>query len=192
MDTRSVAWPDVMVEPPGVGLVTFKASGSSSAPPEVVYATLVDIRTGLVWGGAQQHEKSRLLTMDAPEGEAAMGTEWDSTGSDPMGSFADHSVVTVADRPSLFEFRTEGHYTWKKRYGRSVTLVIHRWEIAPEGTGSRVRYLFRATGPVPMPRWLRVPLKTPGVRQVMLRTGPARDIRRGLDNLLRLAVSRAR
>jgi hypothetical protein len=189
MDTRWINGSDVTAEPAGMGLVTFKAADSSTAPPEVVYATLADIRTGLVWGGEQQNPKSRLLTMDAPEGEATVGTEWDSTGSDPMGSFRDHSVVTVADRPRLFEFRTEGHYTWK--YGPAVTQVIHRWEITPAGSGSRVRYLFRATGPVPVPAWLRIPLKTPGIRQVMLKTGPAKFIRRGLSNLLRMAESRA-
>jgi len=191
MDTEAIASQDRAGEPPGMGRVTFRASGSCAASPEVVYATLADIRTGLVWGGERQMEKYRLLTMDAPEGEASVGTEWDSTGADPGGTFTDHSVVTRAERPGLFEFRTEGHLAWK--YGPSVAQVIHRYEIRPEGSGSRVSYLFRATGPVPMPWMLRAMFATPGMRQAILRwSGPARAIQQGFDNLLRLAESRAR
>src|SRR5207248_9214459 len=136
-------------------------------PPEAGDARLAAIHTGLAWGGEQQFGKYRLLTLDGPEGPAGVGTEWDSTGSDPAGTFTDHSVVTIADRPARFEFRTEGRFAWK--YGPSVTQVIHRWEIRPEGAGSRVTYLFRATGPVPAPWMRRARLRTTGIRQAMLK-----------------------
>ena len=191
MDTEAITSQDRAGQPAGMGRVTFRASGLCAASPEAVYATLADIRTGLVWGGEQQMEKYRLLTMDAPEGQALVGTEWDSTGADPGGRFTDHSVVTRAERPALFEFRTEAHLEWK--YGPSVAQVNHRYEIRPEGDGSRVAYLFRATGPVPMPWMMRAMLATLGIRQAMLRwSGPARAVQQGFANLLRLAESRAR
>jgi hypothetical protein len=70
-----------------------------------------------------------------------VGTEFNSTGADPMGSFTDRSVVTEATSPSVFEFVTEGHLDQKKQ-GKPAcdTRITYRFEIVPTGTGSTVTY----------------------------------------------------
>ena len=80
----------------------------SEAPAEAVYTLLAEIRSHLEWAGTRQPKQNfRLLSIEAPEGLASVGTEFSSAGADPMGRFADSSVVTEASRPGLFEFVTE-------------------------------------------------------------------------------------
>jgi hypothetical protein len=80
----------------------------STASPEAIYDVLADLRTHLVWGGAQQRFGFRLLSLDAPAGPATTGTSFTSTGGIPMSPrhFEDRSAVTLAVRPSRFEFVT--------------------------------------------------------------------------------------
>ena len=82
---------------------------ASAARPEVVYDLLSDLRTHLEWGGARQSRQFRLETLTAPTGTAIVGTSFSSTGRLPMSSrrWNDRSTVTVALRPSAFEFATE-------------------------------------------------------------------------------------
>jgi hypothetical protein len=176
-------------EPPGIDRITFRSAGVTAASPEAVYAEIANVRDAMAWGGEQQLPKFRLLTLDAPEGEASVGTGWDSTGADPMGTFTDHSVVTTADRAGLFVCRTEATLAWKNGKESRAT-IIHRYEVVPEGSGSRVTYLFRGTGPMPMPWYMRAVLATPGMRQMALR-GPRRAVQRGLANLIDRAAERA-
>ena len=84
------------------------------ASAEAVYDTLADLRSHFEWGGERQGKKTRLLSIEAPEGPAVAGTEFETTGADPMGAFADRSVVTEASRPRAFEFVTEARLTTKK------------------------------------------------------------------------------
>ncbi len=107
----------------------------AEAPADVVYDLLADVRTHLEWAGAKQpKENFRLLTIEAPEGPASVGTEFRSTGADPGGRFADSSVVTEASRPSVFEFVTEAHLTTRK--GKVVEWTnIHRYELAERAEG---------------------------------------------------------
>ena len=113
---------------------------TAQAPAEVVYDLLSDIRSHLEWGGRMQPKKSyRLLSVDAPEASATVGTEFSSSGADGMGTFADSSVVTEASRPSLFEFVTEARLSTKKGKVVEWTLV-HRYEIAGQGERCRVSY----------------------------------------------------
>ncbi len=189
MDAETITQPDRSAEPSGIDRITFRCSGSTPASPEVVYETIANIRDAMIWASERQTKKFRLLTLDAPEGEATVGTGWDSTGADPMGTFTDHSMVTAADAPRLFVFRTESKLAWKNGKESRAT-IIHRYEVAPEGDGSRVTYLFRGTGPMPMPWYMRAMLATPGMRQMAL-SGPKRGVQRGFANLLELAVERA-
>src|SRR5204863_63615 len=90
-------------EPSGMGLVTFRAAGSCAVPPDVVYATLADIHTGLVWAGEQQFEKYRLLTLDGPERPAGAGTGWNRAAAARSGGCSGvrvPSAVAMAVDPS--------------------------------------------------------------------------------------------
>jgi hypothetical protein len=65
------------------------AEEASEATAEAVYDLLADIRSHLEWAGTRQpKEHFRHLTIEAPEGPASVGTEFSSTGADPMGRFA--------------------------------------------------------------------------------------------------------
>lgn len=117
-------------------------STSASVPPARVYATLTDLSTHTTWAGSMHGKKNfGLRTLEAAADPAVVGTEFHSTGDDPMGSFTDRSVVTEATNPSVFEFVTEGHLEPKKQ-GKPVcdTRITYRFEIAPAGAGSTVTY----------------------------------------------------
>ena len=116
--------------------------GSASVSAERVYGALADLSRHTVWGGSMHKKKNFGLTsLDAPAGPASVGTEFRSTGVDPMGRFSDRSVVTEASRPSLFEYVTEGHLEPKKK-GKpaSETTITHRFEIEPRSDGCLVTY----------------------------------------------------
>lgn len=49
-------------------LPTMRRSKSCAAPREVMYDMLADLRSHLRWGGAEQSDDFRLLSMDAPDG----------------------------------------------------------------------------------------------------------------------------
>jgi hypothetical protein len=175
-------------EAPDLDAIAFHVEGTCAAPPPVVYATLADLRSHLVWGGTQQPEKFRLLTLDAPPGPATPGTVFTSTGIVPPGRFYDRSVVTAAEPPRILEFRTSSVLAWGGHKSREATL--HRYAITPTGRGSRVSYAFRGTGPQPPETTMRIMLAIPGLRRLFL-VRIRRLLQRGLDNMLRLAETRA-
>jgi len=154
------------------------------APASVVYDLLADLRSHLEWGGTNQSADFRLLSLDAPEGAARVGSTFSSTGSIPMSArrWHDRSTVTVADRPSTFEFRTEASA------GDTVATYTHRYEIHPTEGGCRVTYTFTQEGIArPMLR-----LGLPVMRDMMWRFGIPMFAGRGFRNLLTLAQARAR
>ena len=53
-------------------------SVSCAAPPEVVYDILADLRTHVVWGGQTNRMHQRLLTIEAPDEPATVGTTFQS------------------------------------------------------------------------------------------------------------------
>jgi TusA-related sulfurtransferase len=63
----------------------------------------------LRWGGQEQSGDFRLLSLAAPDGPATVGTTFSTTGAIPMSRkrWEDRSTVTVAARPSTFEFVTD-------------------------------------------------------------------------------------
>jgi hypothetical protein len=161
---------------------------SCRAPAEMVYDVLSDVRTHLVWGGEQQSEKTRLLSMEAPEGPAVVGTEFRSEGVDPMGRFTDASVVTEATRPRIFEFVTEAHLRTKK--GEVVDWTnISRYELVPQAEGSRIAYTFRVERISRLPGMLAM-FKIPVVSAIA-RKAVEGFARRGVRNLARLAEQRS-
>lgn len=160
---------------------------ASTAPAEAIYDLLADIRTHLEWGGAMKATKnSRLLSIEAPEGPVSVGTEFTSTGADPMGRFADSSVVTEASRPSLFEFVTDARLATKK--GKVVKWTdIHRYELTPQGEGCRISY--RDVARVSDLPGAMAMFKIPGLRWIGLKMSGS-FARRGLRNLARTAEER--
>ena len=75
----------------GKNALKWEISISVEAPhdgePEAVYDVLSDLRTHVVWGGVPPTKKSGLLSIEAPTGEATVGTELYSTAAtDGRGS----------------------------------------------------------------------------------------------------------
>ena len=106
-----------------------------------------------------------------------------------MGEFRDRSVVTEADRASVFGFVTEARFTTTKGAIADWTL-IHRYEIAPAGGGSTVTYTVRTTRISALPSMLKL-FNVPVLRGLLMRyamKGPDR----GLANLCAMAEQRAR
>jgi hypothetical protein len=165
------------------------AHATCRASAEDVYDLLADLRGHLVWGGERQGRRTRLLSVEAPEGPATVGTEFRSEGTDPMGRFRDASVVTRAERPRLFEFVTEARLATRR--GRTVEWTnVHRYELAPRPAGGcRVDYRVTVARISELPGMLGL-LGVPGLRTVALRASGG-VARRGLRNLVRLAEERA-
>jgi len=160
----------------------------TAAPAEAVYDLLADPASHLIWAGERQGSSSRLLTIDAPPAPIGVGDEFSTTGADPMGGFADRSVVTEATRPSAFEFVTEATLTTKKG-ASSVWTNVHRYELEPTAGGCRIAYTLRVTRISDLPGMLRIfnwpVLSSMGVRAA---SGLAE---KGAANLASLAEERA-
>src|SRR6266852_3127722 len=111
----------------------------SKASPDAVFDLLANLRTHIEWGGARQSREFRLFSLDAPPGQATVGTSFSSTGTIPMSRrhWSDRSTVTVADRPQKFEFTTQARAGERN----AMTAVYrHTYEIAPAARGSCVTY----------------------------------------------------
>lgn len=114
-------------------------TAEAKASPGAVYEVLADLESHRIWGAG----KNGLQSLTAPPGQARVGTEFESTGNDPMGRFEDRSVVTEARPGELFEFVTDAHQ--RPRKGEPIEwTVVHRYAISPAGTGSRITYSNRA------------------------------------------------
>jgi hypothetical protein len=161
---------------------------TTSASPETVYEILGDLRSHAIWAGERQKKNTRLLSVEAPGGAAAVGTEFHTTGADPMGGFSDRSVVTEAAERRTFEFVTEALLTMKK--GKAVEWTnVHRYELVPERDGCRIAYTIRIARISELPGMLGL-FKVPGLRSLALRAS-AGVARRGVRNLARLAEERS-
>lgn len=164
-----------------------RAEATSSASPEVVYDVLADLRTHAEWAGERQKPRTRLVAVDAPEGSAVVGTEFRTRGKDPMGEFTDTSVVTEAERPGVFEFVTEARLRTKK--GKTADWTnVHRYEIAPQGSGSRISYSVRIARISELPGALSM-LNVPVLSAIGMKAS-AGIAKRGVENLARAAEGR--
>jgi polyketide cyclase/dehydrase/lipid transport protein len=161
-----------------------RVEATSRASADEVYAVLADLSTHTVWAGEQQAKKTRLLTIDAPPGPATVGTEFSSTGSDPMGSFADRSVVTEAQPGNTFEFVTESRFSTKK--GRTSDWTnIERYELEPTADGCRIVCVGRVTRMSELVGMLKL-FNVPVLRGLVLKAS-ARVTGRTVRNLARYA-----
>ena len=170
------------------GEIVIRLEEAVAAPAEVVYDLLADVGSHLEWGGAMQKKSYRLLSIQAPQEPASVGTEFSSSGADAMGTFNDTSVVTEATSPGLFEFVTEARLSTKKGKVVEWTLV-HRYEIGSDGEGCTVSYTIRTVSISELPGPLRL-FNVPGMRAVLTRVARS-NVRRGFRNLVMMADERA-
>lgn len=158
---------------------------TSKAPPEVVYDVIADLRNHLEWSGERADSDGfKMLTLDAPEGPAPVGTTFNSTGAASKDTFHDRSVVTEASRPHRFVIETDARLkrrrapTWEAHFS-------HRYDIRPEGGGSRIVYTETIERVNYLPYWLK-----PGIR-ILFRPLVNSADRKQLRNLARLAEERS-
>jgi hypothetical protein len=160
-------------------------SETSTAPPEVVYDVIADLRNHLVWSG--EHAESdgfKMLSLDAPVGPATVGTTFTSTGTAGKDTFHDRSVVTEASRPHRFVIETDARLE-RRRAKTWLVHFSHRYDVLPDGTGSRIVYTETAERVNYVPYWLK-----PGIRTIF-RPFVNRADRKQLRNLARLAEERS-
>ena len=167
--------------------LTTSVDGAGRVPTEVVYDVLADLRTHAEWAGERQGATSRLTSIDAPDGPADVGTEFRTTGLDPMGTFRDTSVVTEARRAEVFEFVTEARLETKK--GATVEWTnVHRYELRATSEGTSIRYTIRIVRVSELPGMLRA-MGIPVLSGLVMKA--ARSIaERGVRNLVALAEER--
>jgi hypothetical protein len=165
-----------------------RVEANSLATTDAVYAVLADLSSHVVWAGERQGKRTRLLTMDAPAGPAVVGTEFRSTGADPMGAFSDRSVVTEATPGKAFEFVTEARLTTRKGWTSDWTNV-ERYELEPMAGGCRIVSTSRVTRISELPGMLGT-FNVPGLRALVLAMS-AMVSRRSVRNLARVAEERS-
>jgi uncharacterized protein YndB with AHSA1/START domain len=165
-----------------------RVEATSRATTEAVYAVLADLSSHTVWAGERQGKRTRLLTIDAPAGPAVVGTEFHSTGADPMGMFSDRSVVTEATPGKAFEFVTEARLTTKQGIATDWTNV-ERYELEPTADGCRIVCTSRVMRISELPGMLGA-FNVRGLRGLGLAVS-AKVSRRSLRNLARVAEERA-
>ena len=166
---------------------TFETSVTvrSAAPPEVVYDVVSDLGSHLVWGGERATDDTfKLLALESSDEAAKVGTTFASTGANFNGTFHDRSVVTEASRPTRFVIETDSRLD--RKHGRDWEgHWIHRYDIQPDGDGSRIVYTDTLGRVNYVPYWL----------QWWLRPITRREIHKAdtkqLGNLARLAEERA-
>jgi hypothetical protein len=161
-----------------------RAEARCGAPPGVVYGLLVDLKTHASWGGAWQPRNRQSALLHPPEGNTIVGTEFESTGTDPKGRFSYRSVVTDVARPSTFEFVTEARLETKGG-DRSDWTLTHRYELAPDGTGSNVTYMVTVARISALAGMLAL-LRLPFMSRLMMKV-TTRVARRNIRNLARMA-----
>ena len=161
-----------------------RPSVTSSATPEVVYDVIADLRNHVVWSGEMAaSEGFKMLSIDAPEGPAAVGTTFSSSGTAQKDTFHDTSVVTEATRPSVFVIQTDA--TLQRKRARTWEAHFnHRYDITPEGDGSRIVYTETIERVNYLPYWLK-----PVIRTIFRPWVNSAD-RKQLRNLARLAEGR--
>ncbi len=165
-----------------------RVARDSTASPDDVYDLLADLQSHLVWGGEQQSKKTRIVSIEGPEGSAGVGTEFTTVGADPMGEFRDRSVVTEATRPGAFEFVTEARLTTKKGATADWTNV-HRYEIAATPDGCRISYMVRIVRISALPGML-AGFNVPGISGLLMKAAAGVG-RRGVRNLASMAEARS-
>lgn len=165
-------------------IITFTATVRSAAAPARVYALVANPATHLEWAGERAPDKGfRLLTLDAADETAAVGTTFASTGAgDKSGAmtFHDTSTVTEATPSTAFAFDTDAELVRKRRPPWRARFV-HRYALEPQGAGTVVTYTCQVYPLNYRPFWLH-PLFRPATAKMV-----PRSMRKNLESLARLA-----
>ncbi len=160
-------------------------SVTTTAPPEAVYDVIADLRNHLIWSGERaQDEGFKMLTLDAPDGPAMVGTSFTSSGTAGKDTFHDRSVITEATRPHRFVIETDARLE-RRRAEPWEAHFSHRYDVSRQGTGSRIVYTETVERVNYVPYWLK-----PGIRTIF-RPWVNRADRKQLRNLARLAEERS-
>jgi hypothetical protein len=151
-----------------------------------VFDVLVDLKAHLEWSGERASDKTfELLRLDATADRADVGSTFTSTGANFNGTFHDRSVVVEVLRPSRLVIETDARLD--RKHGKTWHVHFqHRYDIAPEGTGSRITYTETVQRVNYVPYWLRAWAR-PVFRPLVDRADA-----RQLGNLARLAEERSR
>jgi Polyketide cyclase / dehydrase and lipid transport len=167
----------------------FRSAVTTAASPADVWSVLADLSTHPVWGGERRPEGyARIVEFDAPPGPASVGTEFTSVGEERMSRMRDRSVVTEATAPSVFEFVTESAMELRKGGQHADWTLVRRYEIEPDGEGSRVSLETRVTRVSELPGILRV-FRIPVLRSIAARAS-AKQEAAGLGDLVGLVEER--
>ena len=158
---------------------------TSKASPEVVYDVIADLPAHLEWSGERASDDGfKLLSLEAPAGTAVVGTRFTSSGSAGNDTFNDRSVVTDASRPTRFVIETDARL--ERKHGRPWEAHFsHRYDVLPDGAGSRIVYTEIVETVNYLPYWLK-PWARPLFRPIVNRAD-----RKQLQNLARLAEERS-
>jgi hypothetical protein len=163
-----------------------QTSVTSEAPPQVVYDTIAGLRAHLEWSGERaSSDNFKLLALEAPEGPATVGATFTSTGAADNGTFHDRSVVTEASRPDRFVIETDSRLDRKRGKPWEVHFS-HRYDVRPEGDGSRIVYTETVKRVNYVPYWLQ-----PWIRPIFRVFVNRADVKQ-LRNLARLWEERSR
>jgi Polyketide cyclase / dehydrase and lipid transport len=162
-----------------------QVTAESSAPPEVVYDTVADLRAHLEWSGERAEDDTfKLLSIDASSEPAIVGTTFTSSGANFNGTFHDRSVIAEATRPSVFVIETDA--TLERKHGRTWEVhFTHRYDVEPRDGGSRITYTETISRLNYVPYWLQFWLR-PISKAVIVRADTKQ-----LKNLARLAEERS-
>jgi len=166
-------------------LFVTQTSVTSKAPPEAVFDVITDLDAHLEWSGERAKDKTfMLLSLETSEREASVGTTFTSTGANFNGTFHDRSVVTESARPNRFTIETDARLDRKRGKTWEVHFQ-HRYDVQPDGEGSRIVYTETIERVNYVPYWLK-----PGVRSIFRPLVNGVD-RKQLSNLARLAEERS-
>jgi hypothetical protein len=158
-----------------------QTSVTSKAPPKAVYDVVADLRMHLVWSGERASDPTfKLLTLDAPAGTATVGTSFSSSGANFNGTFHDRSVVAEASAPDRFVIETDARL--ERKHGKPWEVHFqHRYDIEPDGDGSRITYTETIKRVNYIPYWLHFLVRP--ISRAIINSAD----RKQLANLARLA-----
>jgi hypothetical protein len=162
-----------------------QTSVTSTAPPEKVYDTIADLPAHLEWSGERASDETfKLLTLETSQGPVGAGTSFTSSGANFNGTFHDRSVVAEASRPSRFVIETDARLD--RKHGRAWEVHFsHRYDVQPEGTGSRIVYTETIEHLNYVPYWLQFWMRP--LSRMLIDRADAKQ----LQNLARLAEERS-
>lgn len=163
-----------------------RASVTSTAPPEAVFATITDLQAHLVWSGERADDDTfKLLTMEQTSpGDVSLGTTFESSGANFNGTFHDRSVIAWMSPPDVLVIETDARLE-RKRGKPWEAHFTHRYDIDPEASGSRITYTEVISRVNYVPYWLK-----PIVRVAFRPLVNSAD-RKQLRNLASLAAERS-